>query len=461
MLPSRPVFDRWPQIALLPLMLVSAAGAAEPFRIEVVEKGSGWPVPLVELRTTGELRLVTDNDGVIAIDRPELFEREVFFHVHGHGYEVSKDRFGYRGVRLTPKPGESVRVEVERTMIAKRLGRLTGAGIFSHTQRLGGRGDWTESGVVGSDSVQMTAHRGKLFWLWGDTSLFHYPLGIFHCSAATTSASPLPDHRPPIGVAFDYFRNDSGRPRGVAEMPGPGPTWLTSLISVADQDGNSRLVATYAKIKPPLEAYQYGLCVWDETAERFRHQKTIWEKSDKSPVPPPLPSGHACPWEDDQGESHLLFGNPLPTLRCPAKYEALIDPSRWTTLEPQRRIRTSDGEVKPHSGSIAWNGWRKRWVTVFMQAFGKPSAFGEIWYAESESPFGPWDGAVKVLSHQNYTFYNPRVHPELSPADSPILLFEGTYTKQFADRPEPTPGHDYNQILYRIDLDDPRLRAAR
>ena len=29
--------------------------------------------------------------------------------------------------------------------------------------------------------------------------------------------------------------------------------------------------------------------------------------------------------------------------------------------------------MKPHSGSIAWNAFRKRWVTVFMQAFGKPS----------------------------------------------------------------------------------------
>ncbi len=27
------------------------ASALEPFRIKVVERGSGWPVPLVELRT--------------------------------------------------------------------------------------------------------------------------------------------------------------------------------------------------------------------------------------------------------------------------------------------------------------------------------------------------------------------------------------------------------------------------
>ncbi|MDI9380866.1 MAG: hypothetical protein QM845_08280, partial [Verrucomicrobiota bacterium] len=123
---------------------------------------------------------------------------------------------------------------------------------------------------------------------------------------------------------------------------------------------------------------------------------------------------------------------------------------------------SADGQsVKPHTGSIAWNAFRKRWVTVFMQAFGKPSAFGELWYAEAKTPTGPWGKAVKVLSHENYTFYNPRLHPEFTPPDSPVLIFEGTYTMQFADRPPPTPRYDYNQILYRLDLDDPALAPAQ
>jgi hypothetical protein len=122
----------------------------------------------------------------------------------------------------------------------------------------------------------------------------------------------------------------------------------------------------------------------------------------------------------------------------------------------------TDGKpVKLHSGSMAWNPWRKRWVTVFMQGFGKPSAFGELWYAEADAPTGPWGKAVKILSHENYTFYNPRIHPEFTPSDSPILIFEGTYTQQFAEKPHPTPRYDYNQILYRLDLDDPALKPAQ
>jgi hypothetical protein len=96
-----------------------------------------------------------------------------------------------------------------------------------------------------------------------------------------------------------------------------------------------------------------------------------------------------------------------------------------------------------------------------MEAFGKPSAFGELWYAEAEEPTGPWGKAVKVLTHDNYTFYNPRLHPEFTPEASPILIFEGTFTMQFADKPPVTPRYDYNQIIYRLDLDDPALAPAQ
>jgi len=102
------------------------AASIQPCRIEIVERGDGWLVPLVELRTTHNVRFVTDNAGLIAFDLPELMGRETWFDVIGNGYEVSKDGFGMRGVRLKPEPGKTLKVEVNRTIIAKRLGRLTG-----------------------------------------------------------------------------------------------------------------------------------------------------------------------------------------------------------------------------------------------------------------------------------------------------------------------------------------------
>src|SRR5687767_14907734 len=123
---------------LLKAALASAVTAATvPCRIEIVEQGSGWPVPLVELRTTGHARFITDNAGVIALDAPELFGREAWFTVHGHGYEVPKDGFGFRGVRLKPESGKTLRLEVTRTIVARRLGRITGAGVFAESQKLG------------------------------------------------------------------------------------------------------------------------------------------------------------------------------------------------------------------------------------------------------------------------------------------------------------------------------------
>jgi hypothetical protein len=431
-------------------------------RIEIVEAESGWPVPLVELRTTHQMQFFSDNAGVIAFDASELMGRETWFEVRGNGYEVPKDGFGYRGVRLKPEPGKTLRVEVKRTIIAKRLGRITGAGLFAESQKLGRELDWRESGVLGSDSVQNAGHRGKMFWLWGDTTLAHYPLGIFDSTSATSAIQPLEQLHPPLRLKLDYFTDDKGAPRAVAKMPGEGPTWITAYVSLPDKSGTPHLVASYVKIKPPLEAYEWGLCVWNEVTANFDQLRVLWKKSKKTPERPPLPDGHPAFWKDANGREWVLFGNPFPVLRCPATFEAWRDSKTWEVLKPQAKLVSPGGQtVKPHSGHIAWNSFRQRWVTVFMENFGKPSAFGELWYAEAPAPTGPWGKAVKILTHDNYTFYNPRLHPEFTPTNSPVLIFEGTYTQTFADQPHPTPRYDYNQILYRLDLDDPALRPAQ
>ena len=458
-----PLFFR-PAIIVTALCPVLHVSGAEPCRVEIVEKGTHWPVPMVELVTTNQQRFASDNAGVIAIDDPDLLGRDLWFGVRGHGYEAPKDGFGIRGFRFTAAPGSIHRLEVERAIVAKRLGRLTGAGLFAESRKAGLDPGWEEApGVFGCDSVQTAAHRGRLFWAWGDTNVPRYFLGVFHMTSATTALRPLASFEPPLKVSFDYFRDGDGHVRGVCPMPGGGPTWVNGYVSLPDKMGNDRLVGAYIKVKPPLDAYESGLCVWNDEQAIFERHRVLWTKSDAEPKQPPLPDGHPAFWKDEDGREWVLFGNPLPVLRCPATFEAWEDPSTWETLRPVGTLPSAaDGKpVTLHSGSMAWNPWRQRWVTVFMEKFGKPSAFGELWYAESDSPFGPWGKAVKVLSHENYTFYNPRIHPEFTDADSPILIFEGTFTRTFADKPEATPRYDYNQILYRLDLDDPALAPAR
>jgi hypothetical protein len=447
---------------LLWLLLAGAASAAESCRLEIVDKENGWPVPLVELRTTHEARYVSDNAGLIALEDADLLDREVWFHVKGHGYEVKKDGFGFHGVRVTPKAGGKLRIEVERKNVAKRLGRLTGAGMFAESGKLGIKAPLPETGVFGCDSVLMTKHGSKLFWLWGDTSMPNYPLGVFDSTAALTDLQPLKKFEPPIAMPYKHFRDDKGKPRGVAKMPGDGPTWLGGMASVPDKEGTLQLVALYSKIKGHLDEYEVGLCRWEEKEQSFQKVQAMWKDGDGK-KPSLLLRGHPFAWSDPAGKKWLLFGDPFPEARCEATYESWSDPKTWEKIEAPAAPRSAEdgSEVKPHRGSVVWSPFRKRWIAIFTQTFGKPSLFGEIWYAEADSPMGPWGEAVKVLTHDNYTFYNPKIHPELTPEGASFIVFEGTYTAEFADKPLPTPRYNYNQILYRLDLDDPKLAGAK
>lgn len=441
-------------------------GGTEPFRIEVRDAENGWPVPMMELTTTHHVRFVTDNAGVIAFDLPELMQRETWFSVTGHGYEVAADGFRMRGVRLTPEPGGRAIVKVRRTNLAKRLGRITGAGLFAESQRFGEHLDEPESGVLGCDSVQVAAYRGGQFWLWGDTTVAHYPLGLFHTLGATTGERPLGRMTPPLSIRYEYFRDDaSQRVRNIAQLPGDGPTWLSGLVSLPDAEGEEHLVACYDKIAPPLRVVERGLCEWDPAESRFEVVKVLWRLGVDGGEPPgSVPTGHAVFGrgyaESESATPTVMFGDPFPTLEMAARYEAWRAPDQWRSLEVIGELRTSNWEsVRPHRGTIGWHPKREKWVTIFCQEGGDASYLGELWYAEADQPSGPWERLNKVVSHSRYTFYNPCLHLEWCDTEpgkdgQGVLLFEATYTSTFSKTESPTPRYDYNQVLYRLDLAD-------
>lgn len=441
--------------AILPCLLAAALPAA-PTRIEVVDREDGWPVPGVELRTTHGLRLVSDNAGVIAADIPEAEGRECWFEVIGHGYGVKKDGFGYAGVRLTLRPGVTSKIEVTRTSVARRLGRLTGSGLFAESRRLGDTAGGPEQPLTGCDSVFAVDHGGARLWFWGDTNVLRYPLGNFHMTAARTSPSAAPPDRPPLDFRYAHFTEERGgqaAPRGVCRLEGDGPTWATGMVSLRDAGGAPRLVGVAAKIRGFLEAYRYDAVEWDDAKEEFRATRTLWTRKAKDEPLPKLPEGHAVRWTDAGGRRWILFCNPFPTLRCPDSYEGWADRAQWETLEAPATVSAASGaSVRPHTGSTAWHPWLKRWIAVFVERDGQPSALGEVWIAQADSPLGPWGGAVKVATHEDYTFYNPRLLPEYFRPDSPVALFEGTYTATFSGNRRPTPRWDYNQVLHRVDF---------
>lgn len=428
--------------------------AVEPFRIRVVEEETGWPVPLVELRTTHHVRFVSDNAGTIAFDLPELMGVETWFSVEGHGYEVPRDGFGFRGVCLKPKPGAEAEVKVKRRYPGKRLGRITGGGVFGESQRFGDEMDWTDQGILGCDSVQTARYRGRLFWAWADTILPGYPLGLYHMIGATTPAQPLNSFKPPVRLRYDYYGDNAGKPRVIGEISGRGPTWISGCVGLPTKTGTEKLIGTYVKVEPPLTVHESGLCVWNDDRRIFERHRLLWTKTDENRVPPPMPGGHAVFWTDKEGRDWVLFGHTFPSLKCAKTFEAWSNPESWIELERQTSVRALDGDedITLHRASIAWNAFRKKWVTVFTQQNGKSSTLGEMWYAEADAPTGPWGPAIKVASHNRYTFYNPLVHADWAPADTGILLFEATYTRLFSKSANPTPRYDYNQVLYRLDL---------
>src|SRR5262249_49114964 len=118
--------------------------------------------------------------------------------------------------------------------------------------------------------------------------------------------------------------------------------------------------------------------------------------------------------------------------------------------------RDTGKPVSAHAGSVYWNDFRGRWVMITVEHFGT-SLLGEIWYAEADSPLGPWVYAAKIVTHDRYSFYNPKQHPFFDERGGRTIYFEGTYTHTFSGNSDQTPRYDYNQIMYKLELDDPRV----
>jgi len=489
------------------------ANEVEPkgyFAIRVVDRATGRGVPLVELRTVHAVRYVTDSAGWVAFYEPGLMDKEVFFFVTSHGYQFPKDGFGMAGVRLKTVPGGEATLKIDRVNVAERLYRVTGAGIYRDSVLLGRpvpiRQPLLNALVFGSDSINSVVYRGKIYWFWGDTSRPSYPLGNFHVPGATSLLPADGGLDPDQGVDLEYFLAPDGFAKPTAQMPGEGPTWIDALVVLTDAEGQERMFAKYVKVAPPMRVYERGLVEWNDEQKRFEKRLTL------DMAAPVVPAGHTM-LHTDGGKKYVYFCEAYPLVRVPAEPEALLDPSRyeaytyfkpgsradeplldrgadgslrlgWKTdappleeeleaklvasgqLRPEERwfvlsdLNEPDKRVRIARSSVFWNKFRQRWIMIGLESWGT-SMLGEIWYAEAPQPLGPWRLARKIVTHDRYSFYNPKQHPMFDQQDGRVIYFEGTYTHTFSGNPEQTPRYDYNQIMYRLDLADPRLHTPQ
>ncbi len=504
----------WPAIDAAPSAARSEdARASRCFAIEVIDEDTGRGVPLVELKTTSNLVHVTDSAGRAAIDEPGLMGQRVFFRVSSHGYEFPKDAYGFRGKALDVEPGGSATLKIKRLNIAERLYRVTGQGIYADSVRLGREVPLAEpllnAQVTGQDSVQTSVYRGKLYWFWGDTNRLGYALGQFSTSGAVSELPARGGLDPAVGVALTYFAGDNGFSRPMIPLEKPGAVWVDAMMALADSQGRERLVCHYARMKDLGHREEHGLAVYDDEQEKFT---PVVQFADDTRL---YPQGHDLRAKDARGNEYVYFAGVHPHVRVRANWEDLLDPTRYEAYTPlqegsgydkdspaldrdaagrlryawkrntavippadeqqlvergvipaeEARLRAIDvatGQpIVLHGGSVHWNEFRRRYVMIALQVFGSTSMLGEIYYLESDELEGPWRNAVKIVTHDKYSFYNPTQHVYFDQDGGRTIYFEGTYTHTFSGNPQQTPRYDYNQIMYRLDLADERLAAAR
>ncbi len=477
------------------------------FQIRAIDAETGRGIPLVFLKTVNNIQHVSDSAGYVAFHEPGLMNQRVFFFVSSDGYEFPKDGFGFAGTTLNVVEGGKAVIQLKRKNIAERLYRVTGAGIYRDSILLNQKPPIEKrvinANVLGSDSVISTIYNDKIYWFWGDTNRPGYPLGNFHVPGAI---SDLPgDQTLPIhdGINLTYFVDKQKKfAKETAKMPGPGPTWVFGLTTLR-QDGVEQMLATYNKVKPPLEIYERGVIRFDKAREQFKKLKAFPEGTQL------FASGHPVKQIDD-GVEYLYFPHPYPLTRVRASVKDYQNPNSYQTYTCLKEGSTKDDleielnengapkfEWKPntipwsgklqtklinvgkldvkdailktidietgndislHGSSVYFNEFRNRWIMIALEQFGT-SPLGEIWYLESKSLHGPWARARKIVSHEKYSFYNPKQHPMF--AHDNYIYFEGTYTTMFSKESTPTPRYNYNQVMYRLDLNDARLKDAQ
>jgi len=458
------------------------------FKIQVVDQQTGRGVPLVELRTTNNIRYFTDSHGIVAFYEPGLMDMEVFFFVESHGYEFPKDGFGFRGKRLKISPGASAIIKIDRLNIAERLYRITGQGIYRDSVLTGHpvplKKPVLNGQVMGQDSVYTCLYRGRLFWMWGDTGRPSYPLGHF---ATAGAVSDLPEHGgldPAIGINLKYYVDENGFSKKMCPLKERGMVWADGLLTVKDNEGRQRMIAKFDRLINMGDIRERGLLVFNDETKTF---EPLVRSGDIDFLPFPACMRVRAEWNDVIDPNHYEVLTALEPKKTAGQRAPRLDlgksetPYRWipfdqltgndtsaktSVIEALKKEKKnvhlydieSGSKIIPHGGTVYFNAYRQRWVAIFVQQFGESSFLGEVWYAEADTPVGPWAYARKIATHNKYSFYNPKQHPFFDKDDGRVLFFEGTYSFTFSGTAEnATPRYDYNQIMYRLNVDDPRL----
>jgi hypothetical protein len=471
------------RVAVLAGMLMASGlcwGAA-PFWVRVVDAETGRGVPLVELRTMNQRTWYTDSNGVIAISDPWLLGHNVLFSIRSDGYICDKTVCNYsdkdeQGTFLKVQPGARTQLKLRRENIAERLYRITGAGIYADSVSVGLpvpiKHPLLNGNVTGQDTVIAIPYHDRIYWFWGDT------VGTsemnFQVSGATSAKPEAGGLNPEIGIDLTYFTDSSGFSKRMFPLDRHLLVWLEGLMLVRNPSGQMRLVATYTGVGQAKPVEERGVAVFDDEAKAFR----VLAK-----FPPTRGHRSSHPFRVvDNGRAYWYL---YPNYRVPDDWQSIQDARAYEAFvcaKTEQKVHCSwksgapfvddveeqemieKGALAPEAalfpfidvdthlrgnsgmGSVAWNAYRKKWIMI-------SGAWGDVYYSEADAPQGPWLCAKRIVHHQKCNFYNVVHHSFLDREGGRVIYFEGTYTAA-----QPTPLYDYNQIMYKLRLDDPRLQ---
>lgn len=251
----------------------------------------------------------------------------------------------------------------------------------------------------------------------------------FSVSAAT---SDLRDD-PAMAVNYRYFTDTAGHVKQMLPLPREGLVWIEGLIPMRDRRGEDRLIATYTRqdgLKFPDEC---GLALFDDALQVFKP----WVQ---------------MPCTKEHVSSHPFLHDGYWYL-----YPSLRVRNDWDVIQDRKQWETRDVQLPPNArrpSCVVWNEYRQRWILLLEDT-------GDVYYAEAMQPEGPYGTAVTIIHHDQYNFYNVATHTFFNQQRGRVIYVEGTYTDSFSGAKEKTPRYNYNQVMYRMHLDDPRLREAQ
>ncbi len=502
-----PTWDEYFEIKVVDPAAACAPDCGLPL-VRVREETGEQPASLREF--------LTDSSGLVAFHDRALWQELGFcgegpparlaFTLESHGYRTR------HAVEVDVCKGGRVTLELERLQYAERRYRVTGAGIHRDAVLLGLptpiEKPLLNAEVPGQDTVQTTLYDGRLFWLWNDTNLLS--AASFHTTAAFSALLDAEGKRisPERGIDLDYIDTDAdGRADITAQLaPRNEMTWILSLAAVPRSDtrpggSRERLYAVY--VKPQGEKPRHGLASFDDETQRFVEIDGSLAPVDEMRV---VPSGHTYRLAHDDGE-YVYFQNSVRVLARESHIEDLERYESFTPLVPDGaggfRLDRVNGGVRyawradtptvgghpaaaglragerlfghlrtpdlarftvhrfpeaarrqtPEAffGSTAWNEHRGRFIRFMGTIF-----IVEMWYAEADTPLGPWVYLRKIVQQDMPSpanvLYLPRHHPYFD--DGSLVYVEGTFV---GTEKELSPRYSYNQLMFALDLDDSRL----